>query len=129
MCRKRHRKEVFLHDQDVLNYVFKKKWFLLPPKWNKGPYVHICKKNEMYKRYDYVEYRNSPMLLHYADSQLKPWLNIRSLSKRQYLKFLQLSGFKEVSFTKVPLPMRIRTFISLIKFHIVDVYYIVKYLK
>ncbi len=126
---KRHREVVFLHDQDVLNYVFKKKWFLLPPKWNKGAYVHLCKKNEMYKRYDYVEYRNSPMLIHYADSLLKPWLDIHSLSRNQYLKYLRLSGFKTASFTKVTFSMKIRNFISLIKFYIVDVYYIFKYLK
>lgn len=126
---KRHRKVVFLHDQDVLNYVFKKKWFLLPPKWNRNPYAHICKKNEMYKRYDYVEYRNSPMLIHYADSLFKPWLDICSQSRNQYLKYLQLSGFKEIFFTKVSFCKKCRKYISLIKFNIADVYYILRYLK
>ncbi len=109
---KRHRKEVHLHDQDVLNYLFKKQWFLLPPKWNRVPYAHICSPYSGYKYFDYREYREAPMLLHYASVGKKPWYDIYTPHKNEYLKYLKLSGYQPVKMT----PISTRKKLSLIKF-------------
>lgn len=89
---KKERTPVYLHDQDVLNYVFRDQWFLLPPKWNVSPMA----KNifwEGYKMFDYVEYYTQPQIYHYC-AHIKPWQNLMSLKRSYYLKYLKLSGFK-----------------------------------
>lgn len=98
---KRHRKEIYLHDQDVLNYYFKKKWFLLPPKWNRVacsikplPCCH-------YRDFDLRDYVFSPMLYHYASFNIKPWYDAPSPCKDMYIRHLQKSGYKEIRFNKV----------------------------
>ena len=99
---KRHRKEVYLHDQDVLNYYFKKKWFLLPPKWNhrvgnlRSPNIPI------YKKFDRIDYALNPMIYHYAAFKIKPWYNAPTPEKKLYTKYLKLSGYKDLYFEKKP---------------------------
>lgn len=111
---KRHRKEVHLHDQDVLNYLFKKQWFLLPPKWNRCAYSHMCQKYNGYKSYDYKEFRESPMLIHYASVGIKPWYDANTPFKAEYMKYLNLSGFQPVKMT----PVKLRKKLSLLRFTI-----------
>jgi len=107
---KRHREKVYLHDQDVLNYYFKKKWFLLPPKWNHiacAPYpVKCCD----YKFFDYYEYRYTPMIIHYADLGIKPWLNVACPYKNCYLKYLKKSEYSPIVFHKVSLSLRVKSY-------------------
>ena len=98
---KRHRDEIHLHDQDVLNYYFKKKWFLLPPKWNRVassikplPYCH-------YRGFDLRDYVLSPMLYHYASIGIKPWFDAPSPCKDVYVDYLCKSGYNEIRFNKV----------------------------
>lgn len=98
---KRHREEVWLHDQDVLNYYFKKKWFLLPPKWNRTADTLSPIPCEFYKQFDKEDYRYNPMLYHYASLGIKPWLNAPIPCKEYYIKYLKLSGFKDIVFKKV----------------------------
>lgn len=93
---KRERKPVFLHDQDVFNYVFRDQWFLLPPKWNVSPHM----KNwiqDVYRPFDYVEMFQSPCVYHYFDS-LKPWQEQPCLKKSLYREYLVLSGFSSPRF-------------------------------
>jgi lipopolysaccharide biosynthesis glycosyltransferase len=97
---KRHREVVYLHDQDVLNYYFKKKWFLLPPKWNHTACSIFPIKDWRYKPFDIVEYIQSPILYHYASVDVKPWYDMPSPNRAVYLKFLKMSGFKELKFDK-----------------------------
>ena len=115
---RRHRKVVYLHDQDVLNYYFKKKWFLLPPKWNKiagrirpGVFPNI-------KKFDIDDYIKRPMLYHYASNNIKPWFNAYTPEKNIYLKYLQLSGFKEIIFLDVKTWTYIKFAIKSIKYNI-----------
>lgn len=98
---KRPRKEIWLHDQDVLNYYFKKQWFLLPPKWNK---THISNRSIRYfgyRAFDYKEYVLSPMLIHFASVGIKPWYNSPCPKKSEYLKYLYKSNFKEITFENI----------------------------
>lgn len=117
---KRYRKEVYLHDQDVLNYYFKKQWFLLPPKWNRvatsvAPlnYIH-------YHDFDKEDYVLSPMLYHYASVGIKPWMDAVSPEKSYYIRYLRMSGFQECSFISLPLRKRLNLFYITMK-------YIIKY--
>lgn len=109
---KRPRKEIWLHDQDVLNYYFKNKWFLLPPKWNKIHTTNRCPRYFAYRKFDYKEYVLSPMLIHYASVGIKPWYDAPCPHRSEYLKYLNLSEFREISFENISL----RKTISLMKF-------------
>lgn len=95
---KRYRKVVYLHDQDVLNYYFKKHWFLLPPKWNRVAYSLRPIAYASYKRFDIIDYLNRPMLYHYASANVKPWYGIPSPEREVYLKYLKKSDYKEIKF-------------------------------
>lgn len=112
---KRHRDVVYLHDQDVLNYFFKKKWFLLPPKWNRLAGRLTPDNISIYKKFDVDDYRFAPMLIHYASVDVKPWYDVRSPDKKEYLKYLGLSGFKDASFSPKSKRLQVKIFcISLI---------------
>lgn len=124
---KRYRKEVHLHDQDVLNYLFKKKCFLLPPKWNRVAYSHLCTKNAQYRKFDYIEYRKFPMLIHYADPFLKPWLNINTPFKGVYEKYLKLSDYSNIKYLNVSFSKKLKIYLWKIKFSISELCYSLKY--
>lgn len=117
---KRHRKEVHLHDQDVLNYLFKKKWFLLPPKWNRCAYVHQCTKYNGYKDFDYREFRETPMLLHYAAVDIKPWYDVYTPFKSAYMKYLRLSGYQSVKMGHVCFTKKMSLLYFTAKFYITE---------
>ena len=97
-----HRKriEVHLHDQDVLNYVFKKKWFVLPPKWNRNAYIDNALPFDGLLPFDYSEYTYSPVVLHYASVGMKPWIDVSFPNRKPYLKYLKMSGFPNPIFQK-----------------------------
>lgn len=117
---KRHRKEVHLHDQDVLNYLFKKQWFLLPPKWNRCAYVHQCTKYNGYKNFDYREFREAPMLLHYAAVGIKPWYDVYTPFKSAYITYLRLSGYQPVKMNHVSFRKRLSLLYFTIRFYMTE---------
>lgn len=98
---KRIRKEIYLHDQDVLNYVFKSQWFMLPPKWNKNAGQLKPLANYWYKSFDINEYLYNPKIIHYAAIGKKPWYNVSQPDRKPYLDALKESGYKPVVFTKI----------------------------
>lgn len=96
---KNERHPVYLHDQDALNYVFKKQWLVLPPKWNRGAMSFF----QIYpgeRSFDFEEYDSSPKLIHYANQMIKPWFDVCFPERNYYLSYLKLSGFKNVEFNK-----------------------------
>ena len=105
---KRHRDVVYLHDQDVLNYYFKKKWFLLAPKWNCVAFSVSAIRHPFFKSFDYEEYLNAPMLYHYAAVGQKPWYDMKMPNKRHYINYLKLSGYKEIKFKKTTVMSKIK---------------------
>lgn len=96
---KKPRNPIFLHDQDALNYLFKKTWFSLSPVWNKttmaiAPLNSNCKFNDCY------DYMYHPKILHYA-SDLKPWFNISFPQSHYYRYYLKLSEYPSPTFIKL----------------------------
>ncbi len=113
---KRHREEVFLHDQDVLNYYFKKKWFLLPPKWNHtAGNLRIASRPE-YKKFDYMAFAKAPMIYHYASVGIKPWYNAPTPDKDLYVEYLRKSAYPKVKFERKPLSVRVKLTIITMKY-------------
>lgn len=96
---KKERGEVYLHDQDSLNYVFKGKWFKLAYKWNKTP-LSIVPLDADQKIFDMDEFLNHPIILHYA-SPLKPWSNVWFPEKKVYDRYLALSQFPNPKIQKI----------------------------
>ena len=115
---KRHREEVYLHDQDVLNYYFKKKWFLLPPKWNHVAGTLKASRAPQYKSFDMIAYAKEPMVYHYASVGMKPWYAVPTPEKSLYLKYLKISGYKESSFDNKPLGKSLQLIIETMKYDI-----------
>lgn len=95
------RKEVHLHDQDVLNYVFKGSWFMLPPKWNKNAGQTKPLSNYWYKKFDIDEYLKSPKIIHYAAVGKKPWYNAVQPERMYYVKHLEDSGYSPIIYQEV----------------------------
>jgi len=119
---KRKREHVFLHDQDSLNYVFKNQWFELSPKWNRGV-LTTFHYNPYERFFDIKEYILSPKLIHYADVSLKPWYDVWTPDRKYYLKYLQLSQYKNSKFIK-------RTGVQKFKaYKMVLSYYLSKYIR
>lgn len=112
---KRHREVVFLHDQDVLNYYFKGKWFLLPPKWNRYAFLNRALRCEGYRLFDYKEYTLDPVILHYAAADMKPWYNCLIPQKKHYVKYLQLSGYDNILYKKVAYSKKLTLLILTVK--------------
>lgn len=115
---KRHREEVYLHDQDVLNYYFKKKWFLLPPKWNRIAGNLKLAKQSLYKDFDRIAYIKTPMLYHYASVGVKPWYDAPTPERGLYLRYLKLSGYKEITFDKKPLGVYVKLLFKTIRYNV-----------
>lgn len=104
----RTRKEVHLHDQDVLNYVFKKKWFVLPPKWNRNAYIDNALSFDGLLDYDYNEYTYHPVVLHYASVGMKPWISVNFPNRKPYLHYLALSEYPNPVFQKGNLTLHLK---------------------
>lgn len=87
---------MFYHDQDALNYVFKRKWFQLSPKWNKMNMVPMDSLT-FNNRYDKREFVQDLRIIHYASIQtLKPWTEIKGIPyKRYYNKFKALTPWRD----------------------------------
>lgn len=83
--------QLFMEDQDALNYEFRRHWFQLPYKYGYTP-MSIAPLDKVQKWNDILEYVLSPSIIHYA-GQLKPWLDIRIPSDQYYWKYVKLSGF------------------------------------
>lgn len=112
---KRDRAQVWLHDQDSLNYVFKKKWFLLPPKWNK---VSVCYLPSIdgVPYFDIYEYVYQPKIIHFS-SEAKPWLKMSFPYSGEYKYYLKLSGFHNPRFMDVTLHDRVKFTLWNIKYY------------
>lgn len=113
---RRERGEIFLHDQDALNYVFKKQWFLLPPKWNKPAQSYMPDVNDI-SYFDVYEYVHEPRIIHFS-GDAKPWFNIKFPYSRVYRKFLVQSKYSSPVFIKIPLPERVCFEFMIIKYFI-----------
>ena len=119
---KRERVPVYLHDQDSLNFVFKNQWFVLPPKWNRGV-MSFFQIHPGEKFFDYLEYDQTPQLIHYASNIAKPWYDVYFPERKYYLKYLYLSGFEGVKFDKRSFKQKIMVYESSL------IYFLNKYIR
>jgi lipopolysaccharide biosynthesis glycosyltransferase len=110
------REEVYLHDQDSLNYVFRNQWFMLPPKWNKTPMSIVPLYSDM-KSFDYYEYLYQPGIIHYA-GLAKPWFNFGFPDRNYYLHYLSLSEFNNSIILSKGYAYNIKTSFSVIKYYL-----------
>lgn len=106
---KRPKKEILLHDQDVFNYLFKKHWFLLPPKWNRLSHRTQCINYWGYQQFDKDEYLNNPKIVHHF---IKPWFDVYKPGKSLYLKYVKLSGYSPIVLKHVSVKERLRVWMS-----------------
>ena len=108
-------RHVYCHDQDALNYVFKKQWYRLPPKWNKSNTATL-ELIDFYHILDKREYIKDARIIHYIDEP-KPWYGIYGTRYRKlYEKYLKISGWKKEKIkVKKPLNLYKRVFISRLK--------------
>ena len=116
---KKEKPIVYFHDQDVLNFCFKKSWFLLSPKWNRIATDTKVRSAYLYRKFDLEEYFMEPIIIHYANLHTKPWMAASSPCKRYYIKYLNLSGFQNVKFKKSPLMISTKLFLILIKYNVI----------
>ena len=112
---KKERGEIYLHDQDSLNYVFKGRWFKLPYKWNKTP-LSIVPLDTNQKLFDMDEFLNQPIIFHYA-SPLKPWTNVWFPEKKEYDKYLVLSQFPNPKIQRVGISKRLFYYKNVIRYY------------
>lgn len=98
---KRKREPVFLHDQDVLNYVLRNQWFMLPPKWNYNP-ANI-KKSFIFKPYHYADMIHNPCVIHYYSEIFKPWYKAPCPAGNYYRHYLKLSHYENPHFQTLPI--------------------------
>lgn len=103
---KRKREPVYLHDQDAFNYLFKKDWYLLPPKWNKASNSYLPAINGV-AYFDIYEYVYNPKIIHFS-SQAKPWLQIKLPYSDLYRKYLNISEFPNPVFKRIATKERIK---------------------
>jgi len=99
-------REVFCHDQDALNYVFKGSWYQLPPKWNRFNMVY--KQASEFNDYkDRYEYYHEPVIIHFSD--YKPSRKCLGVKyENLYRYYYKLSGCKAMHYAKAPLQERLR---------------------
>jgi lipopolysaccharide biosynthesis glycosyltransferase len=115
------REEVYLHDQDSLNYVFRNQWFVIPPKWNRTP-MSIVPLYENMKSFDYYEYLYQPAILHYSGNA-KPWFVFPFPGKKYYIKYLKMSEFNNPIISNNGYIYNVKTCLFVIK------YYLNRYLR
>lgn len=113
---KRPREVVYLHDQDVLNHVFRKKWFRLPPKWNRIVFNIIPGGSFTgYKKDDILDYLHNPIVIHYAN-KVKPWYDMWMPMKNQYMMYLKISGYQNARIEKLEIRKKIVYYMIVLKF-------------
>lgn len=105
---KQKREPVFLHDQDVLNYVLNNNWFMIPPKWNYNPAGLIC--SFYYKPFHYTDSIFKPAVIHYCSEIFKPWYNAPCPGSKYYNYYLKLSLYKNPQKQKIQFNKRIYCF-------------------
>lgn len=109
---------VLYPDQDALNVITYNKWIILPFKYNTQAYMYY-RPEEILARKEYAEEMikdsKNPLILHYTESR-KPWMEgCKHPYTKEYLKYKDLSPWKNVPLIKKRNTGKIDYFISLIK--------------
>ena len=93
----KRKRQVFFHDQDALNHVFRKQWFQLSPQWNRL-YPAIYPTMRFHSICDADDFDN-PKIVHFW-GYIKPWYNINWLFgnkyRRLYYSYLSRTEWAEM---------------------------------
>lgn len=116
---KKEKVEVHFHDQDVLNYLFKNKWFLLPPKWNRIATDTKIREKYRYRKFDLADFYERPKIIHYANLSTKPWQRTFSPCRNVYRKYLVKSGYSPKSFSQIQIAHAIKLSLITLKYNII----------
>ena len=111
---KRENSVVYLPDQDVLNFVFRDKWFMLPYKWGRTS-LSISPLDSLQKSFDIEEYVFAPCIIHYS-SNVKPWMNVWYEERKYYWKYAKLSGFPNPIVTKLQGKLKLKMHILVCRY-------------
>ena len=109
-------KEVYMQDQDALNYVFRDAWLHLPYKWGKTP-LCIAPIDNSQKWFDIKEFVYEPCIYHYS-AHLKPWLDVWYPDRKYYWKYLALSGYPNPKNTHANRQLRVTIWKAVLRYHI-----------
>lgn len=85
---------VFFHDQDALNYLFKKVWYRLSPQ---TCFFNLClyEQIDFNNREDFLEYINQIYIIHYAATE-KPWHKLFFYPNKSYfVKYYKQTPWKD----------------------------------
>ena len=107
---------VYMQDQDALNYVFRDAWLQLPYKWSKTP-LSVVPIDKSQKWYDICEYAFNPCIYHYS-AHIKPWLNVWFPDRHYYWKYLKLSGFSNPKHEQANKTLKLKIIISTFRYSI-----------
>ena len=107
-------KDVYMQDQDALNYVFRDSWFQLPYKWGKTP-LAVAPVDQSQRWFDIKEYVNEPCIYHYS-AHVKPWLDVWFPDRKFYWKYVKLSEFPNPQETHTNKTLRITVYKSVLRF-------------
>lgn len=97
---------VYCHDQDALNYVFKDRWFQLPPKWNRFN-MNYMRSTDFRDFKDRFEYWNRPAVIHFSDYRPEQrCIGIRCA--HIYDRYYRLSGCTSLKPVRTSLVQRLK---------------------
>ncbi|MBP1539179.1 MAG: glycosyltransferase family 8 protein [Prevotella sp.] len=111
---KKERGHIYYHDQDALNYVFKRQWYSLPFKWAKAPFGIAIIDNRN-RPSDINEYVFTPKIIHYA-TEMKPWYDVWTPRRKYYVKYLKISLFPNAKLDHVCVSFRLKTWIANLRY-------------
>lgn len=83
--------EVFFADQDALNFVFRKNWYMLPYQYGHSP-LSIAMLDSNQRWTDYWDNAYDPSIIHYA-AHVKPWFKVKFPESELYWEYLKLSNY------------------------------------
>ena len=106
--------QVYLQDQDALNYVFRDHWFMLPYKWGRTP-LCVASTDKTQRDFDILEFVEKPCIFHYA-GHIKPWFDVWFEERKYYWKYAKLSGFPNPVVTKLQGGLKLKMYILVCRY-------------
>ena len=94
-------RHVYFHDQDALNFVFKRNWKILEPKWNRYNIFNINVDN-LFDNIDSMNaFFDNPCVIHYPGRYFKPWFRTWFIPyKHEWQYYKSLSEWGDFAYKK-----------------------------
>ena len=89
-------RNVFFHDQDAMNAVFRKTWLRLPPACNHFNVFQVWSEYMFSNKEELQQFDNAPYVIHYGDRYFKPWFKLPLIPYWwTWRRFKRLSEWKD----------------------------------